>query len=73
MLRITVRPLWAQLLVPLAFAPTTLAGLPLSLSQTKSGWQVRPNRAMLLPHERSLQPGLVGTGVFVPVAGLVES
>jgi hypothetical protein len=27
--------------------------------------------AMLLPYERSLQPGLVGTGVIVPVAGLL--
>jgi hypothetical protein len=25
---------------------------------------------MLLPHERSLQPGLVGAGLIVPVAGL---
>src|ERR1700739_4655919 len=28
---------------------------------------------MLLSHERSLQPGLVGAGVIVPVAGLVGS
>jgi putative tricarboxylic transport membrane protein len=29
---------------------------------------VRPNRAKLLSHERSLQPGLVGAGLIVPVA-----
>ena len=45
----------------------------LSLSETQSGWYVRPNRAMLPPHERSLQPGLVGAGLMVPVAGLVAS
>src|ERR1700752_155550 len=28
---------------------------------------------MLLPHERSLQPGLVDAGLIVPVAGLVGS
>ena len=26
-----------------------------------------------LPHERSLQPGLVGAGLIVPVAGLIGS
>jgi hypothetical protein len=29
--------------------------------------------AMLLSHERSLQPGLVGAGLIVPVAGLIGS
>ena len=29
----------------------------------------RPNRAMLRPYERSLQPGLVGAGRIVPIAG----
>jgi hypothetical protein len=38
-----------------------------------TGWQVRSNRAMLLPYERSLRPGLVGAGLIVPVAGLVGS
>jgi hypothetical protein len=47
--------------------------LILSLSETLSGWHVRPNRAMLLSYERSLQPGLVGAGLIVPVAGLVGS
>ena len=28
---------------------------------------------MLLSHERSLQPGLVGAGLIVPVAGLIGS
>jgi hypothetical protein len=28
---------------------------------------------MFLPYERSLQPGLVGAGVIVPVAGLIEA
>jgi hypothetical protein len=32
-----------------------LARIALSLSETKSGWYVRPNRAMLLSHARSLQ------------------
>jgi hypothetical protein len=45
----------------------------LSLSEIQSGWQVRPNRAMLLPYERSLQLGLVGAGLIVPVADLVGS
>jgi hypothetical protein len=31
------------------------------------------NRAMLLPYERSLQHGLVGAGLIVPVAGLIGS
>src|SRR6476659_7378200 len=31
--------------------------------------QLRPNRATLRPYERSLQPGLVGAGRIVPVAG----
>src|SRR5258708_17986908 len=35
---------------------------PVALSETQSGWQVRPNRAMFLAYERSLQPGLVGAG-----------
>src|SRR5258708_39108536 len=30
---------------------------------------MRPNRAMLLTYERSLQAGLVGAGLIVPVAG----
>ena len=32
-----------------------------------------PNRAMLLSHEGSLQLGLVGAGLIVPVAGLIGS
>ena len=36
------------------------AQIPLSLSETQSGRCVRPNRAMLLSHERNLQSGLVG-------------
>jgi hypothetical protein len=47
--------------------------LDLSLSETQSGWQVKPNCAMFLSYERSLQLGLVGAGLVVPVAGLVES
>jgi hypothetical protein len=31
------------------------------------------DRAMLRPYERSLQPGLVGAGRIVPVAGLAGS
>jgi hypothetical protein len=44
-----------------------------SLSETQSGWHAMPYRAMLLSYERSLQPGLVGAGLVVPVAGLVGS
>ena len=36
-------------------------------------WQVKPNRAMFLSYERSLQPDLVGVGIIVPIAGLVGS
>jgi hypothetical protein len=36
-----------------------------------AGWQVKPNRAMFLSYERSLQPDLVGAGIIVPIAGLV--
>ena len=49
------------------------AQIPLSLSETQSGWYVKPIRARRLSHERSLQPGLVGAGLIVPVAGLVGS
>jgi hypothetical protein len=42
-----------------------MSPLDLSLSETKSGWYVRPNRAKLLSHERSLQPGLVGALVLL--------
>jgi hypothetical protein len=35
--------------------------------------QLRPNRAMLRSYVRSLQPGLVGAGRIVPVAGLAGS
>ena len=45
----------------------------LSLSETQSGWHVRPNHAMLLSYERSLPHGLVGAGLIVPVAGFVGS
>jgi hypothetical protein len=45
----------------------------LSLSETQFGWQVKPNRAMFLSYERSLQPDLVGAGIIVPIAGLVGS
>ena len=38
-----------------------------------TGWHVRPNRAMLLAYDRSLQHDLVGAGLIVPVAGLVGS
>jgi len=34
---------------------------------------VKPNRAMFLSYERSLQPDLVGAGIIVPIAGLVGS
>jgi len=40
--------------------------LSLSLSKPKFGWQVKPNRAMFLSYERSLQPDLVGAGIIVP-------
>jgi hypothetical protein len=43
----------------------------LSLSETHFGWQVKPNRAMFLSYERSLQLHLVGAGIMVPIAGLV--
>ena len=45
----------------------------LSLSETQLAWQVKPNRAMFLSYERSLQPDLVGAGIIVPIAGLVGS
>src|SRR5712671_1228716 len=45
----------------------------LSLSETEFGWQVKPNRAMFLSYERSLQPDLVGAGIIVPIAVLVGS
>jgi hypothetical protein len=45
----------------------------LSLSETQFGWQVKPNRAMFLSYERSLQPDLVGADIIVPIAGLVGS
>jgi hypothetical protein len=51
----------------------TKAKQKLSLSETKFGWQVKPNRAMFLSYERSLQPDLVGAGIIVPIAGLVGS
>src|ERR1700674_5345792 len=34
---------------------------------------MKPNRAMFLSYERSLQPDLVGAGIIVPIAGLVGS
>jgi hypothetical protein len=45
----------------------------LSLSETQFGWQMKPNRAMFLSYERSLQPDLVGADIIVPIADLVGS
>ena len=39
----------------------------LSLSETQLAWQVKPNRAMFLSYERSLQPDLIGAGIIVCV------
>jgi hypothetical protein len=52
---------------------STKIGDRLSLSETQFGWQVKPNRAMFLSYERSLQPDLVGAGIIVPIACLVGS
>jgi hypothetical protein len=75
-----VGPGWAVLATGSPYCRTSrvaldcrVAEIRVSLSEIETGWQVRPNRAMLLPYERSLQPGLVDAGLIVPVADLVGS
>ena len=58
---------WGNLLPPTNEPQPPAPGLPVPVGNLFD-WQVKPNRAMFLSYERSLQLDWVGTGIVVAIA-----